>query len=89
MLVVMVVLMRKHMKTTTNVYIINLAVADILMCLGRWPEGNEVMFVSKTISESHKLSAMLILQDVTLLSSLLLFSTYLILILYPLQSPQN
>ena len=40
MLVVMVVLMRKHMKTTTNVYIINLAVADILMCLGRWPEGN-------------------------------------------------
>ena len=44
MLVVMVVLMRKHMKTTTNVYIINLAVADILMCLGRWQEGNGSYF---------------------------------------------
>ena len=45
-LVVMVVLMRKHMKTTTNVYIINLAVADILMCLGRWQEGNGSYFWS-------------------------------------------
>ena len=35
LMVVTVVLTRKHMRTTTNMYIVNLAAADILMCLGK------------------------------------------------------
>ena len=35
LLVVVAVLGRPHMRTTTNMYILNMAAADILMCLGR------------------------------------------------------
>ena len=36
LLVVLVVLTRKHMRTTTNMYIVNMAIADIVMCLGKY-----------------------------------------------------
>ena len=35
LLVVVAVLGRPHMRTTTNMYILNMAAADILMCLGK------------------------------------------------------
>jgi hypothetical protein len=35
LLVVVAVLGRTHMRTTTNMYILNMAAADILMCLGK------------------------------------------------------
>ena len=34
LLVVLVICLRSHMQTTTNMYILNMAVADMLMCLG-------------------------------------------------------
>ena len=34
LLVVVVICWRPHMQTTTNMYILNMAAADILMCLG-------------------------------------------------------
>ena len=33
--VLVVVLTNSHMQTTTNIYLVNLSLADILMCLGR------------------------------------------------------
>ena len=35
MLVLVVVLTNPHMQTTTNMYLVNLSAADILMCLGK------------------------------------------------------
>ena len=35
LVVLAVVLGNKHMRTTTNLYLLNLAVADIVMCLGK------------------------------------------------------
>ena len=35
MLVLVVVFTNSHMQTTTNMYLVNLSAADILMCLGR------------------------------------------------------
>lgn len=32
--VLVVVLTNSHMQTTTNIYLVNLSLADILMCLG-------------------------------------------------------
>ena len=34
MLVLVVVFTNSHMQTTTNMYLVNLSAADILMCLG-------------------------------------------------------
>ena len=34
-LVLVVIVTQAHMQTTTNMYILNMAAADILMCLGR------------------------------------------------------
>ena len=34
--VLLVVLSNKHMQTTTNLYLVNMAAADILMCLGNF-----------------------------------------------------
>ena len=34
LLVMVAVLGKSHMRTTTNMYILNMAAADILMCLG-------------------------------------------------------
>ena len=34
LLVMVVVITRPHMQTTTNMYILNMAMADMLMCLG-------------------------------------------------------
>ena len=36
LLVVVAVVGRPHMRTTTNMYILNMAAADILMCLGMY-----------------------------------------------------
>ena len=33
-IVLVVVLTNPHMQTTTNIYVVNLSLADILMCLG-------------------------------------------------------
>ena len=33
-LVLVVIVSQAHMQTTTNMYILNMAAADILMCLG-------------------------------------------------------
>ena len=33
-IVLVVVLTQPHMQTTTNIYVVNLSLADILMCLG-------------------------------------------------------
>jgi len=49
LLVVMVVLARKHMRTTTNMYIVNMAVADILMCLVSVPLTPLSTFMDKWI----------------------------------------
>ena len=35
MLVLVVVFTNSHMQTTTNMYLVNLSAADILMCLGK------------------------------------------------------
>ena len=34
-LVLVVIVTKAHMQTTTNMYILNMAAADILMCLGK------------------------------------------------------
>ena len=34
-LVLVVIVSQAHMQTTTNMYILNMAAADILMCLGK------------------------------------------------------
>ena len=34
MIVLVVVLSNKHMRTTTNIYLVNLSASDIFMCLG-------------------------------------------------------
>ena len=33
-IVIFLVLTNPHMQTTTNIYVVNLSLADILMCLG-------------------------------------------------------
>ena len=33
-IVLVIVLTQPHMQTTTNIYVVNLSLADILMCLG-------------------------------------------------------
>ena len=35
LLVLVVIVTEAHMQTTTNMYILNMAAADILMCLGK------------------------------------------------------
>ena len=35
LLVLVVIVTEAHMQTTTNMYILNMAIADILMCLGK------------------------------------------------------
>ena len=35
LLVLVVIVTQAHMQTTTNMYILNMAIADILMCLGK------------------------------------------------------
>ena len=37
--VLTVVLGNKHMRTNTNLYLLNLAIADIVMCLGNLEQG--------------------------------------------------
>ena len=36
--VLWVVLFNNHMRSTTNIFIANLAIADIIMCLGYFPK---------------------------------------------------
>ena len=35
LVVLVVMLSNPHMRTTTNIYLVNLSAADILMCLGK------------------------------------------------------
>ena len=42
-LVLLVVLSNKHMQTTTNLYLVNMAAADILMCLGNYCRMNSIL----------------------------------------------
>ena len=53
LMVVTVVLTRKHMRTTTNMYIVNLAAADILMCLGKISDRVTTMESARMDLTSH------------------------------------
>ena len=56
-LVLVVIVSQAHMQTTTNMYILNMAAADILMCLGN---ENKTRISRKTTTNDlykHKLAA--------------------------------
>ena len=55
-LVLVVIVSQAHMQTTTNMYILNMAAADILMCLGN--EDKTTMNTPTTNNlYKHKLAA--------------------------------
>ena len=55
-LVLVVIVSQAHMQTTTNMYILNMAAADILMCLGN---EDQTRISKKTTKDLyiHKLAA--------------------------------
>ena len=53
LVVLAVVLGNKHMRTTTNLYLLNLAVADIVMCLGKLKQTDIESFAFYLLSLSQ------------------------------------
>ena len=58
LVVLAVVLGNKHMRTTTNLYLLNLAVADIVMCLGELKQTDIESFAFYLLSLSQCLDSL-------------------------------